>query len=504
MTSAVFEASVDVAIVGFGPTGATLANLLGAYGLTVAVFDREPHPPNLPRAVHFDGEVMRIFQAMGLADALRSHVRPSSGMQYLDVAGRLMMERKPAATFGKHGWAENYLFHQPDLEAVLRAGVARFPNIRVFLGHNIEEVSNSLTGASLVVRDLNSDQTSLWRAGWVIGCDGGRSLVRQSVGSGLDDLGLHQPWLVVDVVLKRDVDLPESTVQFCDPSRPTTFVKVTGQRRRWEIMIMPDDDITSIGRPEVVWSLLSRWVSSDDATLVRSAIYTFHSLIARRWRHERLIIAGDAAHQTPPFLGQGMCTGIRDAANLAWKLAFTIGGAPESILDTYQSERLPHALGFIEAAVQLGNIIQTTDPAVAAARDAAFHAGGPEEIVNMSPPLGPGLHDGRGVAGTILPQPTLGDGRLLDSVLGSNFAVIGRDDVLRECSQELRQRFDSVDAVWIGDPGLYDWLEEAGAPIVVLRPDRYVLGTAEDFEAIERLATLLPAAAEQGRQSRTA
>ena len=441
----------DVAIVGFGPTGAALANLLGLLGCRVAVLEREPAPPPLPRAVHFDGEVMRVFETAGLAPALLPHLRPSGGMRYVNTAGQVMIERPPAAGVGPHGWANNYLFHQPHLEAVLREGVTRFSDVAVFLDEEVRSLEQSETEVR-----LHTGRRSV-RARWAVGCDGARSVVRQAIGSEHHDLGLHQPWLVVDVQLEREVELPEQTVQYCNPARPVTFVKVTGNRRRWEIMLMPGDDPGTIARPESMWRLLAPWLRPGDARIERSAVYTFHSLIARRWRDRRLFIAGDAAHQTPPFLGQGMCAGIRDAANLAWKLA------GEAHLDTYQSEREPHVRVFIETAVRLGNIIQTTDPEVAAARDRRFLETGKEEMVNLSPPLGPGFHDG---AGALFPQPALPDGRRLDAAIGGyRFAVLSPWPVET-------------------DLPLVPW---PGPEAVVLRPDRYVYGRARDRQDLVRL-----------------
>jgi 3-(3-hydroxy-phenyl)propionate hydroxylase len=438
----------DVAIVGFGPTGATLANLLGMQGLKVAVIERETAPPPLPRAVHFDGEVMRIFETAGLAQEILPLTRPSGGMRYVNTAGAVMIERKPAIGSGPHGWANNYLFHHPDLERVLRAGVKRFPGVEVFLGEEVVSVSQGR---------LTTPQRDI-QAGHIVGCDGARSIVRQAIGSEHDDLGLHQPWLVVDVLLERHVDLPEQTVQYCDPARPITFVKVTGKRRRWEIMLMPGDAPDAMTRPEEVWRLLAPWIRPGDAVLERAAVYTFHSLIARKWRDRRLLIAGDAAHQTPPFLGQGMCAGIRDAANLAWKFA------DERLLDTYQSEREPHVRVYIEEALRLGAIIQTTDPKVAAERDRRFLESGKEQMVNLSPRLGPGFHHD----GEIFPQPVLPDGRRLDEAIGGyRCAVL--------CPERLR-----VDAP-------FPVIPYAGEEAIVLRPDRYVYGRARSAAELKSL-----------------
>lgn len=459
-------ALVDVAIVGYGPTGATLANLLGLCGVRTVVLERERELVLQPRAVHFDGEVMRLFQAAGLAQQILPHVRPSGGMRYVSPSGVVMVERKPAEGEGAHGWANNYLFHQPHLENALRAGVARFDHVEVVEGCDVV----SLHQESDQVRVVTS--THEVNARWVVGCDGARSIVRQAIGAQHHDLGLHQPWLVVDVVMTREVDLPHPTVQYCDPARPVTCVNVTGPRRRWEIMLMPGDVPERMTEPETVWRLLAPWIRPGDARLERSAVYTFHSLVATRWRKGRLFIAGDAAHQTPPFLGQGMCTGIRDAANLAWKLARVLGGhASDRLLDTYESERAPHARRFVEEAVRLGGILQTTDPEVAAARDRRFLETGKEEMVNLSPALGPGAHAGVPPAGQIFPQPRLADGRRLDEAIGGyRFALLGPQALLDEAQVP-------EDVVRIPFPG-----EE----MVLLRPDRYIAAASRAPDEIRR------------------
>jgi len=385
----------DVAIVGLGPTGAMLANLLGAAGLSVVVLEKESGIFALPRAIHFDGEVLRILQGAGLRDAALAIARPGEqGMHFVNGAGETMLIRGGATALGPHGGANNYYFHQPQLEAVLREGLARFPNVDVRLRHEVLSVDQDADSAVLQVRDLEADRTSSVRARYVVGCDGARSPVRARMGSPMTDLGLKQPWLVFDVVLEKDVALPQHTVQHCDPARPMTYCNVVGNRRRWEIMVLPGDDREAMLRPEALWRLVAPWLRPDQARLERAAIYTFHSVIAQGWRSARLLLAGDACHQTPPFLGQGMCAGIRDAANLAWKLEAVLRRkAAPSLLDTYESERAPHVRALIELAVRLGNIIQTTDPALAAERDARFRTGRPE-IFELPPQmLGAGAFD---------------------------------------------------------------------------------------------------------------
>jgi 3-(3-hydroxy-phenyl)propionate hydroxylase len=333
----------------------------------------------------------------------------------------------------------------------------------------------------------------------VVGCDGARSLVRKVLNTRMRDLGLHQPWLVFDVRLKTDVPaLPDHTVQHCDPARPMTYCNVTGNRRRWEIMLMPGDRPEQMVLPETLWKLVSKWVTPSQADIERAVIYTFHSVMAEGWRQGRLMLAGDAAHQTPPFLGQGMCAAIRDVSNLAWKLdAVLRGRADDALLDTYESERSPHVQAFIELAVKLGDIIQTTDPQAARERDAKFKAGQPEIFQFPMPRLGPGVWLGeQAPVAQVFPQPTLANGDLLDTLLGLNFAVLGEDTVLAEVSEDTRERWQAQGLVTVParDPEVKAWLDQQGVRAVLLRPDRYILGVAQNSADLDRISALLPAA----------
>jgi len=499
----------DVAIIGYGPTGATLANQLGQAGLSVVVFERETAVYRLPRAIHFDGEVMRVFQNIGLKKVVEGISRPGlKGMHFVNPAGQTLLVRGGSALRGPHGCANNYYFHQPELEMVLRLGVTRYTNVHVHVHHEVFALHPDTDGVTLRYENSADGTLGECRAGYVIGCDGARSLTRRVMDSPMDDLGLHQPWLVFDVLLRegRGGDLPDHTQQICDPARPMTFCNVVGPRRRWEIMLLPGDDVHTVARAENVWSLVSRWITPEDAELERAAVYTFHSVIARRWRGKgdagRLLLAGDAAHQTPPFLGQGMCAGIRDAANLAWKLVLVAQGrAPATLLDTYESERAPHVRAFIELAVKLGDIIQTTDPAVAAERDREFMSGAPEVFVFPSPSLGPGLHsDAPAPVGLSFPQPDLPDGTPLDTALGQRFAVIAEAAVLAAVSPATRTRWQAldvhvlpVDAVH-GGAQIAAWLVEHQVRGVILRPDRYIMGTVGSAAELDALSEGLPVA----------
>ena len=488
----------DVAIIGYGPAGATLANLLGQYGLQVLVLERETTIYPLPRAIHFDGEVMRVFETAGLREAVENISRPGlKGMYFNNAAGETLMIRAGTTERGPHGCANNHYFHQPELEAVLREGLARYPNVQVRTGQEVTRIEDGPEYATLEVGPPGMATSDTVKARWVVGCDGARSLVRKMLQSPMQDLGLHQPWLVFDVRLKTEVPgLPDHTVQHCDPARPMTYCNVTGNRRRWEIMLMPGDDPETLVQPETLWQLVRHWMRPEQADIERAVIYTFHSVIAEGWRKGRLMLAGDAAHQTPPFLGQGMCAAIRDVSNLAWKIEAVLRGhADPDLLDTYESERSPHVHAFIQLAVQLGDIIQTTDAQAARERDARFRAGSPEIFQFPAPRLGPGVWRGDAVpVGQVFPQPVLADGRALDSVVGLNFALVASDALIQGVSAATRARWDAQGVVLLSasDPALGDWLHEHGAQAVLLRPDRYILGLARDAAELDAISACLP------------
>jgi 3-(3-hydroxy-phenyl)propionate hydroxylase len=443
---------VDVAIVGCGPVGAVLGNLLGGLGVRVAIVERETEVYRLPRAVHFDGEIMRVFQSIGLAEAIAPCSAPITGMDFVDASGTRLMGYVAPPGVGPSGWASDYMFHQPDLERALREALDRYPEVELRLGTEVRALAPQDDHVEVVL------PATTIRATYVVGTDGARSLTRAAIGSTLDDYGFDQPWLVVDAVRRRPLDLPTAVVQYCDPARPATFVPPGGPHCRWELMVLPGEDEQELLDPGRVADLLAPWIAPDDVEITRAAVYTFHALVAREWRRDRLLLAGDSAHQMPPFLGQGMCAGIRDAANLAWKLAAVLqDGAPDRLLDTYQSEREPHVRAVIESAVAAGSIIQTTDPGLAHDRDELLRADGGAEPPELAlPPLGPGVHRSAGVP---LPQCDGSDARL-----GPGPTLVAARPV-------------GIDGVVVL-PHLADWLSARDADVALVRPDRYVFGTA--------------------------
>ncbi|MEZ5826142.1 MAG: bifunctional 3-(3-hydroxy-phenyl)propionate/3-hydroxycinnamic acid hydroxylase [Geminicoccaceae bacterium] len=394
----------------------------------------------------------------------------SAGMRFVDPNGRLLLDWPRPEGIGPHGWHTSYRFHQPDLERVLRARLHERPSVEVRASTEAVGIDAGAGGVRLTLADRTRRPEYDVEAAFVVGCDGARSFVRREIGGGFEDHGFDERWLVVDLILHGEKpELGDHSIQHCDPRRPVTYVRGPGRRRRFEITLLDGESDAEMTRPESVWPCLGRWLQPHEAVIERAAVYTFHALLAGQWRRDRLLIAGDAAHQTPPFMGQGMCTGIRDAANLAWKLALVVRGESDAgLLDSYQGERLAHARSYIETAVRLGRLINAADSR--SALEAAMPAGGGGATMrSIRPSLGPGPGSGR-LRGTLFDQPLLADGRRLDDAV--NYAP-----VLLTGPRSFH-RLDppaGVDLFRGGEGSdIARALEEAGTDAVLLRPDRYV------------------------------
>jgi 3-(3-hydroxy-phenyl)propionate hydroxylase len=471
----------DVLVVGLGPTGAVLAGLLAQRGLGVIGVDREGEPYSLPRAVHFDHEVMRTFQQLDVADQMRRCARDLPDYEFRAADGRVLMRLRPPLKTPS-GWGGGYMFHQPSLEAVLRERLAALPSADVRLGKRLDSLVQDADGVTAAVTTPTGAADI--RARYLVGCDGASSPVREAIGGGLFDYQFDEPWLVVDVKVGAGCRVPDVNIQLCDPARPTTCVLSGPGRHRWEFMLLPGETAEAMMDDAIVHRLIGPWDCAP-VEIERKAVYRFHGLVANRWRAGRVMIAGDAAHQTPPFAGQGMCSGIRDAVNLAWKLGAVLGGtASPALLDSYQAEREPHVRSAIELAIGMGRVVCALDPVAAARRDAgmlAAQAGGAPALPRMQPsPFASGcVLAGSAGAGELLPQPTVGEGptRLrMDDCLGDGACLISRASVGATAAGVRLLELDT-EGLAPFRPALLGWLDQHAAEAVLVRPDRYVFGT---------------------------
>lgn len=429
------EQRCDVAVVGAGPTGLALANILGSFNVRTILIERNQTTVQEPRAVSIDDESLRTMQAIGLDADVIKDVVPGSGYRYFGPNGSCFVRVEPAAR--PYGFPRRSNFQQPLLEATLRHGLARFPAVRALFGHTCEGAVQDADAATLHVTDPDGRRLRI-RASYVVGCDGARSTIRRAIDANLVGSSYQQRWLILDLSETREA-LRHSRV-FCNPKRPAITLAGPHGTRRYEFMLHDHESDELATDPAFVRDLLARHGPDVDAPIVRRQVYTFHARIADRWRAGRIFIAGDAAHLSPPFAGQGMNSGLRDVHNLGWKLAAVAGGSlGPGLLDSYARERKPHASALIQMAVSIGRVMMPTSRLQAALIRAGFR------LVGLVPPLQsyfaemrykPQPHYAAGfrlpsrhhsAVGRMLPQPLLevaAQTIRFDDAIGPEFALV--------------------------------------------------------------------------------
>jgi 3-(3-hydroxy-phenyl)propionate hydroxylase len=484
-----------VVIIGAGPVGVTAALLLAGHGVRSVLLERHHDVYHLPRAVATDHEVRRILQAVGVGEEFAAIARPGRGLRLLDARHRVMAEF-PRPAHGPHGYPQTSMFDQPELERLLRDALARRPECELWSGVEVVGVDQDGDGPVQVTFRRDGAEEHL-RADAVLGCDGANSLTRSAIGAAWEDLHFEECWTVVDVRTRVPVRCWEGVDQVCDPDRPATYMRVGEDRHRWEFRLRETDRLDGPDGRQRLRELISPWVDlspGDDFEVMRQAQYTFRARIADRWSRGRVFLLGDAAHLTPPFVGQGLCTGLRDAYNVSWKLSRVLQqGADERLLETYESERKPHARHVIRLAVAMGWAMAGGQDSAAAIRrrllGAACRIPGLTALVgrDLSPALTPGplvrrrtRWGSRGLAGSLCPQPWVdldGQRARLDELLGQSFAVLTAVPPwpsLKSVAHGLGAR--TIPVTGLGDGGLLTaWLRAGRADAVLLRPDRVVM-----------------------------
>jgi 3-(3-hydroxy-phenyl)propionate hydroxylase len=455
----------DVAIVGAGPVGVALALALARDGLDVVVLERSADLYPLPRAIAMDAEVQRFLASLGLDAFVRTQTTALIGAEFVDAKGvRLTGFDLPPGTLAPQGYPPMVMYEQPDMEGELRrAATAAGAELR--LGVEVTAIEQH---ADHVEMATTTDAVS---ARWVVGCDGASSTVRRLMGAAVDDLGFDQPWLVVDLWLTGDHDpLPPITQQICDPARTITYVPGHTNRRRFEIHLHDGEDPPAVCEPSFVWGLLAGRIGPGDAEITRAAAYRFHGTVTSQWRNGRVLLAGDAAHQMPPFNGQGLCSGMRDVMNLSWKLAAVLRGrASDRLVRTYEAERRPHATSQVMHAIDAGKLIDHYSGRVHDDHDVDAGYGGTRPPAVLGPGITVGSHPA--VGQPFIDGSVEGDGRwILAGTVG-----------------------DALAAAW--SPWQPHVAASAAAPpggVVIVRPDRYVAAVATDeADAMDATASLL-------------
>lgn len=507
--------TADVLVVGYGPVGQVLAIMMARRGWNVTVVERWESPYPMPRATVFDGETARTLACLGLDSAFAEIGETVDAYDWRNAAGRTLL-RMDFAPVGASGRPDATAFHQPALEAALAVRATEFEErglLRVLRGHAAEAVTQSADRVSLTAVTGAGDRVTL-DGSWLVGCDGANSLVRGRMGGDVTDLGFSHDWLLCDVILDEPRVFEPANAQICDPARPTTVVGSGPGRRRWEFMRLPGETVEELDRPETAWRLLTPFgVTPENATLARHTVYTFRAAVADTWRQGRLLLAGDAAHSMPPFAGAGMCSGIRDALNLSWKLDRVLrGDSDERLLDTYEIERRSHVLRTIELSVQLGRIVCVTDEEEAARRDAALLAGKtPDRPVAQR--LREGLlHRTVGTVaalptGALVPQGRVARGRAsgpFDQVVGTGFVLLTTEDPAAVLNAEQRAFLTAIGAHVVRvvaedsaarapgavvdlDKVYMPFLAAARARFALVRPDFHVFGVGRNTRELRTL-----------------
>lgn len=503
----------QVIIVGAGPSGSSAAILLGQYGVDTLLLDRWPDVYPRPRAVHLDDEVYRVLGRMQVADEFARVSRPALGLQLVDrhlrVLGRFT--RLPEASV--HGYPQANMYDQPDLERVLRHRLQSLPSVTFLGGVEVTSVTSQADDrVSVEWTDVSTGDTNSACADFVLGADGANSIVRTALGASQESLGFEQRWLVIDGEIDADLGHWDGVHQVCDSFRAATYMRIGPTRHRWEFRLSPHESLLDYNEPADLEPLVRPWLGGlplSAVTLVRTAEYTFRAAVADRWRSGPVFLLGDAAHLTPPFVGQGLGAGIRDANNLAWKLAGVLDGSLDgSMLETYESERRPHARALIRLATAMGITMTGGGRAGSILRRGVAppltRALGRFEIVGRgaTPPLSrsalvdSSLEDR--LAGRLAPNVV--GRRLLDDQIGGSWTIVTRHAL----SPTTRRHLADLDClIVVAQPGdeLDRWMVGAGRSAALVRPDGAVLASGDAVDLASRLARIVAPARSHRFQS---
>ncbi|TCM50638.1 bifunctional 3-(3-hydroxy-phenyl)propionate/3-hydroxycinnamic acid hydroxylase [Kribbella sp. VKM Ac-2568] len=490
---------IPVVIVGAGPVGLAAATLLGQYGVDCLVLDRWDGVYPQPRAVHLDDETYRILARLGIAKQFAAVSRPTRGLRLIDRNHRVFAVFDRADDYRRHGHPKANMFDQPALEHLMRTNLK--DQTTVSLRGDVEVTDVAQDGRSRVRVDFTDRLTGEHEsvlATYVLGCDGANSVVRTAIGSTMEDLKFEQRWLVVDVAGTVELDQWEGVHQVCDHERAATYMRISDARYRWEFRLLAGEtaaDFDSIGALE---PLIGPWVegiAGDQLELVRVAEYTFRAQLADRWRHGNVFLLGDAAHLTPPFIGQGLCAGLRDSMNLSWKIAGVLSrDLPESMLDTYEVERKPHA----RALIQLAKLIGVSMTQGGRAGGLLRRAIAPR--LHWVPGLRARLLDGetpplrrsdlvdrrrlrKSLNGRLCPNAPLTNGIRYDDVTRGGFVFVSRVQLSPEQRAVLACRGTEVLEV-APDSALDKWLAHGKAAAALVRPDFTVLRAGRDVASL--------------------
>ena len=463
----------DVVIVGFGPTGGTLANLLALHGFSILVLEKEKSFYPLPRAVHFDDEVMRVFETIGITNTFLKHTIINRGTKFVDKKNRVILDWPRPRKITENGWYPSYRFNQPDLERELRKKLKSYKKVEIRQNSNVKKIINKKNEVDIIFEDINSKKILNIKSKYLIGCDGANSITRSQMKTKMNNLGFTQKWAVIDLILTREKkNLPDRTIQYSNPARPATYCRNVGKRRRWEFAIKKTEKIETILSDKYIWNFLKPWLKKNEAKMERKTIYTFQSALAKKWRNGRVFIAGDAAHLMPPFMGQGMCAGIRDVSNLAWKISHClINKHDEKLLNTYQSERFSNVKEYIETTMRMGEFVNAAGK-LPITNNISADSKGRKSMKSIKPRLGHGLGNLKDkFRGKIFPQFLIKNNKKLDEKFSLKPALIISDEIKKNISSKIKLiRSKNIKKLEL-------FFKENKCEAVIVRPDRFILSS---------------------------
>jgi 3-(3-hydroxy-phenyl)propionate hydroxylase len=492
---------VPVIVIGAGPTGMTAATMLAQQGISCLLLDRHESVYPLPRAVHADDEIYRILTRVGVGDEFAAHRRAGLGLRLLDTDMRVLAELKRSPQPSANGYPQMNMFDQPELEAMMRANLKRYPQVTFRGNVEVTSVTQNRPGrvrVSFLDRVRGGEQSV--EASYVLGCDGANSTVRAAIGAHMYGLSFQQDWVVIDVDTDAELDQWEGCHQLCSTERAGTYMRVGPTRYRWEFQLKNGETAADYQKLTDIEPLIKPWLGDTPAEqlrLVRVTAYTFRAKVASNWRDRNVFILGDAAHLTPPFVGQGMAAGLRDALNVTWKLAGVLGKSfPESVLDTYEQERKAHAAAMIMMAVSVGAAMTGGGALGDLVRRAVFPKLGnmrlPGTRTSAADGVAPGLRRSALVvksrtpgqlAGSLCPNPVLSDGLHFDQVVGNRFALVTATPLTATQQKQLDSRGAFVVSV-AEDSVLGRWLKQGRATAAIVRPDGAVMRAGRNGQAL--------------------
>ena len=473
----------DVTIIGLGPTGGTLANLIALSGFSVLILEREKSHYNLPRAVHFDDEIMRVFQTIGITKDFLKYTIINKGTKFINSKGRIVLDWPRPRKITDNGWYPSYRFHQPDLERQLKKKLKKYNKVKILYNSKVNKITNynEYVKVSFNNTKLNSFQEI--KSKYLIGCDGANSVTRNVMNTKMNNLGFTQKWAVIDLILKKNKkNLPDRTIQYSNPRQPATYCRNVGKRRRWEFAIKKNQSEKKILSEKYIWNFLKPWMKKKEAYIERKTIYTFKSAISRNWIKGRIFIAGDAAHLMPPFMGQGMCAGIRDASNLAWKIVKCLKSRHDKkFLKSYQSERFTNVKEYVETTMRMGEFVNAAE-SIEITDNISLGSDGTKSMQSIKPMLGKGLGDNDDInRGKIFPQLNLKNGKTLDDNFSCSPILI--------LSSELKNKKKLSKITTINENevmGLAALLKSYKSKAIIVRPDRFILQSCRSVKNFDK------------------